>query len=274
MKWCTHIHTGLSIYTWFPVAYWRPLHQYVCLCLHSVWRHTMCPISFANRVRQQHPNDKIDSNHRIRLGNTRTRFDPWYSCRSIRWPPSQMDLTLDENTWTSKSVSLLHVTMPTSRLKPINSDTRHREALGNHIQFDNTIRESERGKEKVTDTSNVKQLENCNLFCSKQIDLMHQEQNLCCVFWIEMVRNRAIVKNCPKCETRVAVATKSCKCGYSFFNARRSDRVRGGSEASSSLEADVDERRRTSRVRREKPNYYDSQQFEKKTKKKEKRVSS
>lgn len=87
-----------------------------------------------------------------------------------------------------------------------------------------------------------------------------------------MVRNRAIVKNCPKCETRVAVATKSCKCGYSFFNARRSDRVRGGSEASSSIDADVDERRRTSRVRREKPNYYDSQQFEKKTKKKEKKV--
>lgn len=87
-----------------------------------------------------------------------------------------------------------------------------------------------------------------------------------------MVRNRAIVKNCPKCETRVAVATKSCKCGYSFFNARRSDRVRGGGEASSLIDADVDERRRTSRVRREKPNYYDSQQFEKKTKKKEKKV--
>lgn len=89
-----------------------------------------------------------------------------------------------------------------------------------------------------------------------------------------MVRNRAIVKNCPKCETRVAVATKSCKCGYSFFNARRSDRVRGGSEAPTSIMADVDERRRTSRVRREKPNYYDSQQFEKKTKKKEKKVTA
>lgn len=78
-----------------------------------------------------------------------------------------------------------------------------------------------------------------------------------------MVRSRTIVKNCPKCESRVAVASKACKCGYSFFNARRSIRVR---------EPDIDERRRTSRVRREKPNYYDSQEFEKKKKKKEKKV--
>lgn len=80
-----------------------------------------------------------------------------------------------------------------------------------------------------------------------------------------MVKSRAIVKNCPKCETRVAVASKTCKCGYSFFNARRTTR---GSTP------EIDERRRTSRVRvREKPNYYDSQEFEKKKKKKEKKVS-
>lgn len=35
---------------------------------------------------------------------------------------------------------------------------------------------------------------------------------------------------------------------------------------------EVDERRRTSRVRREKPQYYDSQQFEKKKKKKDTKV--
>lgn len=80
-----------------------------------------------------------------------------------------------------------------------------------------------------------------------------------------MVKSRAIVKNCPKCESRVAVATKSCKCGYAFFKARRSERIREAVE-------EVDERRRTSRVRREKPNYYDSQQFEKKKKKKETKV--
>ncbi|XP_055323383.1 UPF0547 protein C16orf87-like [Sitodiplosis mosellana] len=77
-----------------------------------------------------------------------------------------------------------------------------------------------------------------------------------------MVKSRAIVKNCPKCDARVAVATKACKCGYSFFSTRRSERIREAVE-------EVDERRRTSRVRREKPNYYDSQQFEKKKKKKE-----
>lgn len=81
-----------------------------------------------------------------------------------------------------------------------------------------------------------------------------------------MVKSRAIVKNCPKCESRVAVATKSCKCGYAFFKARRSERIREAVE-------EVDERRRTSRVRREKPNYYDSQQFEKKKKKKETKVN-
>lgn len=84
---------------------------------------------------------------------------------------------------------------------------------------------------------------------------------------VKMVKSRAIVKNCPKCESRVAVATKSCKCGYAFFKARRSERIREAVE-------EVDERRRTSRVRREKPNYYDSQQFEKKKKKKETKVTS
>lgn len=87
-----------------------------------------------------------------------------------------------------------------------------------------------------------------------------------------MVKSRAIVKNCPKCETRVAVATKACKCGYSFFNTRKSIRVRGG-EPDRSPEIEIDERRRTSRVRREKPQFYDSQEYEKKPKKKEKKVS-
>lgn len=76
-----------------------------------------------------------------------------------------------------------------------------------------------------------------------------------------MAKNRTIVKSCPKCELQVAVASKSCKCGYSFFNARR------GVQTSKS---ESDERRRTSRVRREKPNYYDSQEFDRKKNKRNK----
>ncbi|CAD7092895.1 unnamed protein product [Hermetia illucens] len=71
-----------------------------------------------------------------------------------------------------------------------------------------------------------------------------------------------IAKSCPKCEQQVAVASKKCKCGYSFFNARRT--IRGPTP-------EVDERRRTARIRREKPNFYDSQQFDKK-KKRQRRV--
>ncbi|KAG4067066.1 hypothetical protein HA402_000057 [Bradysia odoriphaga] len=83
-------------------------------------------------------------------------------------------------------------------------------------------------------------------------------------------KSRAIVKNCPKCDHSVAVASKSCKnkaCGHSFFDAKRTTRSRSAQSA-------VDEemlRRRTKRVRREKPNYYDSQEFDKKKKKKDRR---
>ncbi|KAJ6638001.1 UPF0547 protein C16orf87 like [Pseudolycoriella hygida] len=84
-------------------------------------------------------------------------------------------------------------------------------------------------------------------------------------------KSRAIVKNCPKCDHSVAVASKSCKnkaCGHSFFDAKRTTRSRSAQSA-------VDEeilRRRTKRVRREKPNYYDSQEFDKKKKKKDRRL--
>lgn len=78
-----------------------------------------------------------------------------------------------------------------------------------------------------------------------------------------MTKTRKIVKSCPQCKLNVAVASKTCKCGHSFFNTRRA--IRGQTP-------EIDERRRTSRVRREKPNYYDSQEFEKKIKKKDKRV--
>lgn len=80
-----------------------------------------------------------------------------------------------------------------------------------------------------------------------------------------MVKTRTIVKNCPKCQSRVAVASKACKCGYSFFNAKK---------PTQDQQPDGDERRRTARVRREKPNFYNSQEFEKKKKKKDKRATA
>lgn len=90
-----------------------------------------------------------------------------------------------------------------------------------------------------------------------------------------MPKKAAIVKSCPKCVQNVAVASKACKCGHSFFNAKARS-VRSSSRCGTSGGNNVDnndDRRRTSRVRREKPNYYDSQEYEKKKKKKDRRVS-
>ncbi|KAK9497917.1 hypothetical protein O3M35_003816 [Rhynocoris fuscipes] len=76
--------------------------------------------------------------------------------------------------------------------------------------------------------------------------------------------NKAITKCCPFCELQVAVACKSCPgCKHSFYNAKRmsvAQAVNTGDDSS--------RRRRTERVKREKPNYYDASEFEKKTKKK------
>lgn len=54
------------------------------------------------------------------------------------------------------------------------------------------------------------------------------------------------------------VACKSCPCGHFFYNARRIARE-------FAIEADY--RRRTARVRREKPNYYDALEYDKHIKK-------
>lgn len=67
-----------------------------------------------------------------------------------------------------------------------------------------------------------------------------------------------IAKGCPKCDQQVPVACKACPCGHSFFNARRNTRAASPAE---------DIRRRTQRVRREKPNYYDALEFDKQVKK-------
>lgn len=102
-----------------------------------------------------------------------------------------------------------------------------------------------------------------------------------------------IAKGCPKCDQQVPVACKACPCGHSFFQARRTSRVlspdareREGREsgtssitlgasassansaASSSTDTAGDDlRRRTQRVRREKPDYYDALEYDKQVKK-------
>ncbi|CAH0698192.1 unnamed protein product [Spodoptera exigua] len=72
-----------------------------------------------------------------------------------------------------------------------------------------------------------------------------------------MGKHKMIAKSCPKCELQVAVASKSCKCGHTFFAARR------GADC---LPAVEDIRRRTGRVRRSQPQFYDAQHYQKQIK--------
>lgn len=69
-----------------------------------------------------------------------------------------------------------------------------------------------------------------------------------------MGRKPMITKACPKCNLNIAVASKTCKCGYAFFNEKKKNVV-----------AEI-ERRTTSRVKREKPQYYDAQEYDKRKK--------
>ncbi|XP_055586672.1 uncharacterized protein LOC129739271 [Uranotaenia lowii] len=97
-----------------------------------------------------------------------------------------------------------------------------------------------------------------------------------------MVKTRMISKNCPNCEGQIAIASKRCTaCGHSFTGREpgKSGRPKGSGKKSgrpsaaeqkraAAIAASAQiQRRRTGRVRREKPNYYDSLQFEKKKKK-------
>ncbi|CAG9855420.1 unnamed protein product [Phyllotreta striolata] len=79
-----------------------------------------------------------------------------------------------------------------------------------------------------------------------------------------MPKKTMIAKICPTCKQQVPVACKSCPCGHFFYNARRIARE-------FAIEADY--RRRTARVRREKPNYYDALEYDKHIKKMKKRIS-
>ncbi|XP_063371958.1 UPF0547 protein C16orf87 homolog [Cydia amplana] len=79
-----------------------------------------------------------------------------------------------------------------------------------------------------------------------------------------MVKNKMIAKSCPKCHSQVAVASKSCKCGHTFFAARR---------AADALPAVEEMRRRTSRVCRAQPQFYDAVHYEKQKKRSPKKRS-
>uniref|UniRef100_A0A1Q3FW89 UPF0547 domain-containing protein n=1 Tax=Culex tarsalis TaxID=7177 RepID=A0A1Q3FW89_CULTA len=112
-----------------------------------------------------------------------------------------------------------------------------------------------------------------------------------------MVKTRMISKNCPGCESPIAIASKKCpSCGFTFGTARQSNpaytpnavgRPKGSKGKAKPSAAEVRkaaamaaasssqvQRRRTGRVRREKPNYYDSLQYEKKKKKSKKPTRS
>ncbi|XP_058789256.1 UPF0547 protein C16orf87-like [Phymastichus coffea] len=77
-----------------------------------------------------------------------------------------------------------------------------------------------------------------------------------------MAKTKTISKGCPKCEQQVPVACKACPCGHSFFNARRNSIKSPPSPDGGAMKT-----RRTNRVKREKPNYYDSLEYEKQTRK-------
>ncbi|PBC26175.1 hypothetical protein APICC_09519 [Apis cerana cerana] len=82
-------------------------------------------------------------------------------------------------------------------------------------------------------------------------------------------KTKTISKGCPKCEQQlylitliVPVACKACPCGHSFFNARRNS-----IKSPPSPDNGVMKTRRTNRIKREKPNYYDALEYDKQSKK-------
>jgi hypothetical protein len=63
---------------------------------------------------------------------------------------------------------------------------------------------------------------------------------------------------------QLPVACKACPCGHNFFSARRAVIT---AQAAEVRDEGVTKRRRTERVKRGKPNYYDALEYEKQTKK-------
>jgi hypothetical protein len=104
----------------------------------------------------------------------------------------------------------------------------------------------------------------------------------------KMVKTRMLTKICPECNEQTAVASKKCTgCGHKYSTkvesiyttphivkgkTKRTAKASPGKTSASSSPTDT--RRRTSRVSRGKPNYYDALQFEKKKKIKKKGTKS
>jgi hypothetical protein len=63
---------------------------------------------------------------------------------------------------------------------------------------------------------------------------------------------------------QLPVACKACPCGHNFFSARRAVIT---AQAAEVRDEGITKRRRTERVKRGKPNYYDALEYEKQTKK-------
>lgn len=73
-----------------------------------------------------------------------------------------------------------------------------------------------------------------------------------------------IAKSCPKCSLQMPVACKACPCGHAFITGRRTG-------STSEKDDGIPKRRRTERVKREKPNYYDALEYDKQMKKLQRR---
>ncbi|XP_030831003.1 UPF0547 protein C16orf87 homolog isoform X2 [Strongylocentrotus purpuratus] len=92
----------------------------------------------------------------------------------------------------------------------------------------------------------------------------------------KVTKNKMVVKHCPNCENQVPVACKECRCGHAFFTKKLLHSHSGGGEGVSVAgegaagagggtcmeDSSGVKRRRTERVRRERPDYYSASEFE------------
>ncbi|KAB7497593.1 hypothetical protein Anas_11361 [Armadillidium nasatum] len=107
--------------------------------------------------------------------------------------------------------------------------------------------------------------------------------------------SKAVSKRCPECKKQIPVATRHCQCGHQFFEERRRSTASNTSEQDETEEASAvtylgpqdplktevppppqpsvsgssggDGKRRSERVKREKPNFYDSLEYDNKMRK-------
>ncbi|XP_043188771.1 UPF0547 protein C16orf87 homolog [Amphibalanus amphitrite] len=79
---------------------------------------------------------------------------------------------------------------------------------------------------------------------------------------------KSVTKECPGCERQLPVACKTCPCGHSFRKSSDSTVSSAapvgspGRAPGAAKEGESPARRRTERVKREKPKFYDASQYE------------